>query len=78
MDKQSATLGLPGTRERQIGLEGNHSDICKFEDPKGDDWELVSGRIIKMAEDAIKSEQDRTQLQELGLTPSRNQLLPSM
>lgn len=55
MGKQSATLGLLGTWERQICLEGNHSDICKF-----DDWELVLGRIIKMAEDAIKSEQDRT------------------
>ena len=56
MGKQSATLGLPGIWKRQICFEGNHFDICKF-----DDWELLLGRIIKMTEDVIKSEQDRTQ-----------------
>ena len=59
MGKQSATLGLPGTWGKQTYLERNHSDICKFEDH---DWKLVLGQIINMAEDAIKPEQNRTQL----------------
>ncbi|KAF2962612.1 hypothetical protein GQX73_g10961 [Xylaria multiplex] len=31
VDKDSATLGLPGTREKQVAMHADHSSICKFE-----------------------------------------------
>ncbi|KAI1207035.1 uncharacterized protein F4807DRAFT_469797 [Annulohypoxylon truncatum] len=31
VDKRSATLNLPGSREKQVALHANHSTICKFD-----------------------------------------------
>ncbi|KAF4448228.1 hypothetical protein F53441_8335 [Fusarium austroafricanum] len=31
VDKQSAILNLPGTREKQIAMDADHSSICKFD-----------------------------------------------
>ncbi|KAK3382254.1 hypothetical protein B0T24DRAFT_492710, partial [Lasiosphaeria ovina] len=30
VDKNSATLNLPGSREKQVAIDANHSAICKF------------------------------------------------
>jgi hypothetical protein len=30
VDRDSATFGLPGTRENIVDLQRNHSDICRF------------------------------------------------
>ncbi|KAK2730940.1 hypothetical protein FQN57_003785, partial [Myotisia sp. PD_48] len=34
VDKKSATLNLPGSRERQVAVHADHSTICKFGDAK--------------------------------------------
>ncbi|KAI0881123.1 uncharacterized protein GGS22DRAFT_192610 [Annulohypoxylon maeteangense] len=56
VDQKSAVLGLPGTREKQLALEANHSNICKFscgEDPR---YQLVADNIIDMIESACSSQ----------------------
>ncbi|KAI1127791.1 hypothetical protein F5Y10DRAFT_277891 [Nemania abortiva] len=48
VDHKSALLGLAGTRERQIPVDADHRDICKFasnEDPR---YRLVEDNIAQM------------------------------
>ncbi|RKK79210.1 hypothetical protein BFJ68_g16185 [Fusarium oxysporum] len=45
VDKESATLNLPGTREKQIAMHADHSTICKFDSPDSPAYELVLGTI---------------------------------
>lgn len=54
MDRKSATLGLAGTRERQIALDADHSKICKFDNPNGDDYRQVADNIVDLVDDALK------------------------
>jgi hypothetical protein len=55
VDKRAATLGLPGTREKQIAVDADHSHICKF--PRGDDdsYEQVADNIVELIENAIQA-----------------------
>lgn len=39
VEKRSATLGLPGESETQVGLDEDHSSICKYDSQ--DSCELV-------------------------------------
>lgn len=36
--------------ERQLGLDTNHEDLCKFRDCDGHDYEQVKDNIQEMAE----------------------------
>lgn len=54
VDQKSATLGLSGKRERQIAMDADHENICKFQAIDGDDYQQVADNIIEMAENAIK------------------------
>ncbi|RYP49468.1 hypothetical protein DL768_004827 [Monosporascus sp. mg162] len=45
VDKGSATLNLPGTREVQVAIHANHSTICKFDPIDSSTCELVLGTI---------------------------------
>ncbi|KAK3936743.1 ankyrin repeat-containing domain protein [Diplogelasinospora grovesii] len=73
VDRDSATLGLPLNREAQIGLTGNHSDICKFESADSDSYKQVKGNIEKIAERARRALQERARLAALNV-PSPEQL----
>lgn len=53
VDKKSATLGLSMNRETPIGLNANHSSICKFGAIDDDDYEQVESNIIELAEKAL-------------------------
>lgn len=46
-------LGLP-KRELAIAAAADHSQICKFGDIEGDDYEPIQGNIVKMADGAMK------------------------
>ncbi|KAK2598930.1 hypothetical protein QQS21_005608 [Conoideocrella luteorostrata] len=54
VDKKSATLNLPGTREKQVAMHANHNSICKFESTKSLACELVLGTIEDEVERALK------------------------
>ncbi|KAI0908384.1 hypothetical protein F4823DRAFT_599089 [Ustulina deusta] len=48
VDRKSALLGLPGTRERQIPLDADHRGICKFASDKEPRYKLVEDNIAQM------------------------------
>ncbi|KAH0593445.1 hypothetical protein MHUMG1_08902 [Metarhizium humberi] len=54
VDKKSATLNLPGTREKQIAMHADHSPICKFESADSLACELVLGTIGEEVERAVR------------------------
>ncbi|KAK2605986.1 hypothetical protein QQS21_003612 [Conoideocrella luteorostrata] len=54
VDKKSATLNLSGRHEKQIGIDADHSSICKF-DSHDSHCELVLGTINIEVEEALKS-----------------------
>jgi hypothetical protein len=51
VEKHSATLGLPGVSERQIGLQSDHRNLCKFLSPNDDNYKQVIHNIKWLAED---------------------------
>jgi hypothetical protein len=53
VDRKSALLGLPGTRERQIPVDADHRDICKFASDEDPRYKLVEDNIAQMVRDAI-------------------------
>jgi hypothetical protein len=76
VDKKSATLGLPGTRETQIALDRNHANICKFDHINSDDYEQVIENLDDFAERALNVVAERQRLESLSvsttaITPER-------
>ena len=59
VDKKSATLGLPGRRERQIALDANHANICKFSSADDPAYEQVSDNLVRFAKRAIQALADK-------------------
>ncbi|KAM0293721.1 hypothetical protein ACHAPM_011521 [Fusarium culmorum] len=53
VDKESTTLNLPGTREKQIAMHADHSTIYKFNSPDNLACELVLGTIADEIERAL-------------------------
>ncbi|SPO04151.1 uncharacterized protein DNG_06834 [Cephalotrichum gorgonifer] len=56
VDKRSATLNLPESREKQIALPADHSSLCKFESPDTPICKLVLETISSEIERAIQLE----------------------
>ena len=54
VEKRSATLGLRGTRERQIPLDTDHSNICRFGSAEDDIYLQVAGNIEELVKEAVK------------------------
>ena len=57
VDKKSATLGLPGTREKLLTVNSNHSEVCQFEDDD-DKFDPVKRAIGTLADDAIAEQKN--------------------
>ncbi|KAI1459895.1 hypothetical protein F4805DRAFT_35254 [Annulohypoxylon moriforme] len=79
VDKRSAALNLPGPREQIIGLQADHSTICKF-DSENLACQLVIGTIVGEIRKALGarqdsmpfSEKDNECLRELRVTDPRD------
>lgn len=56
VDKDSATLGLPGSREKQVPIHANHTSICKLESADDGQGQLVLGTIVQEIDRALKIE----------------------
>ncbi|KAI1085805.1 hypothetical protein F5B20DRAFT_519816 [Whalleya microplaca] len=52
VNQKSAVLGLPGVREKQIPLDANHSNICKFGSEQDPRYIQVADNIVKMINNA--------------------------
>jgi len=70
VDKKSATLGLPGTREKQIAMDADHSHICKFERDDNDAYEQVADNMVELIANAIQAVADRERLARLRVLHS--------
>ena len=58
MPYESATLGLAGHRENQVGLNADHSSMCCFDTSKQHDrdlYELVEFNVKSICKNAIKA-----------------------
>ncbi len=55
--RESAIFGLPGDRERILGINSTHSDMCRF-DPSADEdarsLKIVLSSVEDLYEDAVK------------------------
>ncbi|KAJ0414986.1 hypothetical protein BJY00DRAFT_294203 [Aspergillus carlsbadensis] len=49
VEKKSATLGLPDTREMTVAVAGDHESICRFRSEEDDSYIHVSGLITRFA-----------------------------
>ncbi|KAK0705593.1 P-loop containing nucleoside triphosphate hydrolase protein [Lasiosphaeris hirsuta] len=58
VDKRSATMNLPGEREKQVPIDADHSAICKFDSPNSGTCELVLGTIAAQIKRALELAQD--------------------
>lgn len=57
VDKASATLNLPGAKEKQIAMHADHSGICKFEYAEDPQCELVLYSISNEVDRALTESQ---------------------
>ncbi|KAI0177521.1 hypothetical protein BJ166DRAFT_25120 [Pestalotiopsis sp. NC0098] len=64
VDPKAAVLGLPGSREKQIPLDADHSRICKFESASDPIYQQVEDNIARMVKDAVQNSIDRPQRPE--------------
>lgn len=60
VDKTSATLNLPDSRETQIALDADHKNICKFASPLDENYKQVSRNIVHMANCATKAFEEQS------------------
>ncbi|KAK7409054.1 hypothetical protein QQX98_008758 [Neonectria punicea] len=72
-DQESATLGLPLDREKQIALDRDHSHICKFESIESDDYEQVIENIEELAKTALQAVEEKARMTALQI-PSPEKL----
>jgi hypothetical protein len=78
VDKSSATLGLPGTREKKIAVDADHSHICKFDRGDDDSYEQVEDNIVELIKNAIQAVVERERLTQLRAPhPDQNMERPN-
>jgi hypothetical protein len=53
VEKDSATLNLPGRRETQISIDADHSAMCKFAIVEGTDCDTVMQAIAQQLENSL-------------------------
>lgn len=56
VDKKSATLNLPGPREKQVAMHADHSFLCKFDSAESPACELVLETISTELERALQAD----------------------
>ena len=71
MDKKSATLGLPGLRERQIPMDADHAGVCKYASVDGDDYEQVSFNLVRLVKSAVEAVAKRARTASLSVPSSQ-------
>ena len=59
VDRQNAILGLDDEREPKFAMDADHSHVCKFSDPDGEDYSPVWRSILKMSKQAVERSKAR-------------------
>lgn len=52
VDKQSATLGLAGDREKQVAVASDHRNICKFDNEEDNNYKQIAQAFVAMVQSA--------------------------
>ena len=55
VEKSSATLGLPDSRETVIALDADHETICRFAHEDDENYKHVSALIVDLATSAVQA-----------------------
>lgn len=55
VEKRSAILGLPASRETVVALNASHSEICRFASEDDEGYQRVSQLIADLASSAIQN-----------------------
>lgn len=58
VDKNSAILGLPDSREKAVALNANHEEICRFASEENDNYKHVSTLIVDFVNSAMDRPRD--------------------
>lgn len=76
---ESATLGLPDTREQVIALNTDHSYVCKFASEDDEGYKHVSAAIVDLANSATtdSSVTECTSASDLTLVANEHAPKPS-
>lgn len=56
VDKKLATLGMTGTRERELFINANHSQMCNLASPFHPDYLMVTRNLAELAERAVDAQ----------------------
>lgn len=75
--RKSATLGLGGDIEEVIGLDGEHSEICRFdlENPRDqENYKIVVYHLRRLREAALSKASGPTQILGAGENPTQDNL----
>lgn len=67
VDRDSAVLGLPGSRETQLTLDADHSAMCKI-GTRGPMYRIIMGNIKNLADEALVLSQGYMSPPSLGST----------
>lgn len=56
VEKSSATLGLPDSRETKVALNADHEMICRFASENDESYKHISSLIVDLANSAVMAE----------------------
>jgi hypothetical protein len=79
--KNSATLGLAGKRENQVGLDANHSDMCCFDSSVQHDndlYEFVDLNVRQIYKSAVAAREKGKWLENAQPEPQLEERMASL
>ncbi|KAI9924003.1 hypothetical protein MW887_007461 [Aspergillus wentii] len=60
VEKNSATFGLPGSRETAIALNADHEEICRYASEYDEDYKHISALIVELADSVTKEFEEKS------------------
>lgn len=66
VEKSSAVLGLPDTREKKIALNANHEEICRFSSEDDENYRHVSALLVDLAKTAMNSFEEQSMVESFN------------
>ncbi|GKZ47865.1 hypothetical protein AbraIFM66951_011440 [Aspergillus brasiliensis] len=68
VEKESAVLGLPDSREKAVALNADHEEICRFHCDEDDNYQYVSSLIVELANSGTETRPLTSCFDESGST----------
>ncbi|KAL4986457.1 hypothetical protein BDW68DRAFT_178771 [Aspergillus falconensis] len=77
VEKKSATLGLPDSREITVALLGDHESICRYASEEDDNYKHVSGLITRFAAIAMRESDEASLFGDSNAESTLAELTPA-